>query len=140
MAQRHVLKRTADVLAFWNRQGRAEQDRRHHARLHGLAVDLAANQLGEDERALRMGDEHKPTASVLVFQIVVPRIAYIVVLNALLERRPAAAGESAAKSGERDLSVEGGEGPADGAEPRKLLADDVALGRVCDHVAIRRRI
>ena len=50
-AERDVLERAADVLAAAApRQRRAEQDRRHQPRLHRLAVDLLADQLGEDER------------------------------------------------------------------------------------------
>src|SRR5437899_8666194 len=119
------MKGAADVLALRHRERRAQQDRRHHARLDRLAVDLAPNQLGEDERALRVSDEHDAAPSVLVFDVVIPGISDIVVVDALLEWRPAAAGQGAAKPGERDLTVERRERTAHGSEPRELLANDV---------------
>src|SRR2546430_13685639 len=40
----------------------------------------------------------------------------------------------------RSLAVERRVGPAHGTEPRELLADHIALGRVRDHVAVGRRV
>src|SRR5207237_3561739 len=141
LAHRDVLERSADVFAFRHGDRRAEQDRRQHARLDRLAVDLFADQTSQDERSLRVGDEDEAAAAVVVLQIVVPRILHVVVLRTLFEHpAAAAAGEQPAQTGERDLTVHRRVWLALRRKARELLPAYVQLPRIRGNVAVPRLI
>ena len=141
MTQRHVLERAADVFAFRHGDHRAEENGREHPRLNRLPVDFFTDQAIEDERPLRVRHEHEPAAVVVVRQIMVPRVAHVVVLHPSLERgASAAAGEQPLQPRERHLTVQRSVRPAFRSEARELLLDDVQLRRVRVHVAVRRRV
>ena len=47
----------------------------------------------QDERALRVADQHDAAALVVVLQVVVPRVEHVVVREAAIERAVAPAGQ-----------------------------------------------
>ena len=100
-----MLERSADVFAFRHGDRRAEQDRRQHARLDRLAVDLFADQTSQDERSLRVGDEDEAAAAVVVLQIVIPRVPHVGVLRARVPRQRAAGREHSPEPCEGHLAI-----------------------------------
>ena len=83
-----------------------------------------------------MTDQHDAAAVVVMLQVIVPRIAHIVVAEPAIERRAAAAGHGLSQAGERELPIERRVRTARRREPRKLLPNDIAFRRVCRHVAV----
>src|SRR5256885_1309668 len=49
--------------------------------MYRFAVDLLTNQLGYDERALRVGNEHEPAALFLVLKIILPRFSFFFLMD-----------------------------------------------------------
>ena len=96
-AERDLLELPADVLALRRQERRAEDVGADQLLLDRLAVDLVGDQRLQDERALRVADQHHAAALVVVLQVVLPRIAHIVVLNALAEQRQRIARRSPAR-------------------------------------------
>ena len=86
-AERNLLELPADVLALRRQERRAEDVGADELLLNRLAVDLVRDQRLQDVRALRVADQHHAAALVVVLQVVLPRIADVVVLNALAEQR-----------------------------------------------------
>lgn len=54
--------------------------------LHRRALDVAADQLGQDGGALRMPDQHNPTIAIVVREVVVPCRSDVLVSDAQIER------------------------------------------------------
>ena len=85
-----MLERAPHILAAGHRDGCARNDRRNHSSLYRLAIDFLANEFGQNERTLRVADQHEGTAVVVVLQIVAPGIPHVVILQAVIERDAAA--------------------------------------------------
>ena len=92
----------------------------------GLPSISSRNQLRQDERALRVGDEHEAAALVVVLQVVVAtRHAHRRTARRARASRGAPPASTRAKPGQRDLPIERRERPALRREARELLLDDV---------------
>jgi hypothetical protein len=108
----------------------ADEQRGDDAWLHRRAVDLAADQLGENAGALRMPDQHHATTAVVVREVVVPCGTDVLVSDVPNFGHGIAGGESATYGGARNLPVQGREQSTLCAKPRQLQSHDVALGGV----------
>ena len=101
----------------------AEQQRRHEPPpQRPPAVDPLGDQAAQDERALRVADQHDAAAAVVVAQVVAPRTHDVAVGTVRLLRRHAA-GEEAL---ERDLPVDRREDAAVARVARRLVERDRA--------------
>src|ERR1700724_1025959 len=106
MTYGNVLELAADVLPArnWNRS--SGQDRGNHARLDRFAVDLLADKFRKDVGTLRVADQDVAPSFVVVLQIVVPRVAHVVVVQSVVDRYAAGgAREQRSQSRERYLPV-----------------------------------
>ena len=80
-----VLSAPPTSLPFATSNGGAENVRADQLLLNRLALDLLRQQRGEDERALRVADQHHAAALVVALQVRPPRIAHVVVPHARVE-------------------------------------------------------
>ena len=135
LAERDLLELSAHVFPRRREQRGAEDVRADKLFLDRLAVDLVRDQRLQDEGALRMADQHDAATLVVVLQVVLPRIADVVVLNALAEQRQriGIGRQRRLQAAERDLPVHRREGAALRCEARELLQDDVLLRRILAH-------
>ena len=88
-----------------------------------------------------MPNENEAAPLVVMIEVVLPRIAHVVVL--LAARQSGArvtGGHKAPQTCERDLAIHRCIGTTFRREARELLANDVEFGGIGDHVAVRRRI
>jgi hypothetical protein len=73
-----------------------------------------------------MSQKNEWPAVVIVIEIVAPRIADIIVLDAATQTAPTcASGKTGPKAGQRDLPIHRRVGPAFRREASELLANDV---------------
>ena len=68
-AERYLLKRPADVLAFRDLDVEPEDEGAGKEALLGLALDLMGEEAREDSRALRMADQHDAAAVVVMREV-----------------------------------------------------------------------
>src|SRR5215475_422874 len=86
MAERDVSESATDVFPFRNNHRGAEQDCRNQSRLNRITVDRLTNEFIQNERTLRVADQYKAAAFVVVLEIVFPCIHNIIVAKPTAQR------------------------------------------------------
>ena len=93
----------------------------------------------EDSRALRMANQHDPTAVVVVIEVMSPRRAHILIRKFEIHRKRLVS-KHGLDARDRHLAVDWRKRPADRGESRELLRDRPLLPGSACHAAVASRI